>query len=162
MLKQRFAIEAVKLDGFQTADKLSVEPLGYAWGDMQKNIFLRAKSNTLPDIAQLSERWLPTFASLDTLAQWQAAGQFRTVVPSHGPVHEGAAGIAQTRDWLQWLSARMQDSAERGLDLGEVLRVPVPERFARWAAQPAELHRTLAQWYPRYEQRALGASATRP
>lgn len=55
------------LDGFQTADKLSVEPLGYAWGDMQKNIFLRAKSNTLPDIAQLSERWLPTFASLDTL-----------------------------------------------------------------------------------------------
>lgn len=104
-------------------------------------------------------RWI---ASLDTLAQWQAAGQFRTVVPSHGPVHEGAAGIAQTRDWLQWLSARMQDSAERGLDLGEVLRLPVPERFARWAAQPAELHRTLAQWYPRYEQRALGASATRP
>lgn len=97
-------------------------------------------------------RWL---ASLEQLAQWQAAGQFRIVVPSHGPVHEGGAGIAQTRDWLQWLHALMQDSAERGLDLGEVLHLPVPERFARWAAQPAELHRTLAQWYPRYEQRAL-------
>jgi len=104
-------------------------------------------------------RWL---ASLDQLAQWQAAGQFRTVVPSHGPVHEGSAGIAQTRDWLQWLTARMQESAERGLDLGEVLRLPVPERFARWAAQPAELHRTLTQWYPRYEQRVLEASARRP
>ncbi len=97
-------------------------------------------------------RWI---ASLDTLAQWQAAGQFRTVVPSHGPVHEGTAGIAQTRDWLQWLTTRMQDSAERGLDLGEVLRLPVPERFARWAAQPAELHRSLTQWYPQYEQRVL-------
>ena len=104
-------------------------------------------------------RWL---ASLDQLAQWQAAGQFRTVVPSHGPVHEGSAGIAQTRDWLQWLTARMQESAERGLDLGEVLRLPVPERFARWAAQPAELHRTLTQWYPRYEQRVLEGSARRP
>ena len=104
-------------------------------------------------------RWL---ASLDQLAQWQAAGQFRTVVPSHGPVHEGSAGIAQTRDWLQWLTARMQVSAERGLDLGEVLRLPVPERFARWAAQPAELHRTLTQWYPRYEQRVLEGSARRP
>ena len=35
--------------------------------------------------------------------------------------------------------------------------MPVPERFAGWAAQPAELHRSLAQWYPRYERQALGA-----
>lgn len=55
------------LDGFAAADGLKVEPLGFAWGDMQKNIFLRARSNTLPNVAQLSERWLPTFASLDTL-----------------------------------------------------------------------------------------------
>lgn len=55
------------LDGFKTQDNLTVEPLGFAWGDMQKNIFLRARSNTLPDIAQLSERWLPTFAGLDTV-----------------------------------------------------------------------------------------------
>jgi multiple sugar transport system substrate-binding protein len=55
------------LDAFKTADGLTVEPLGFAWGDMQKNIFLRARSKSLPDIAQLSERWLPTFASLDTL-----------------------------------------------------------------------------------------------
>ncbi len=55
------------LDDFTKAEKLTVEPLGFAWGDMQKNIFLRARSKTLPDIAQLSERWLPTFASLDSL-----------------------------------------------------------------------------------------------
>jgi quinoprotein relay system zinc metallohydrolase 1 len=98
--------------------------------------------------------WL---ASLDTLEQLLVSGRARTVVPSHGPVHQGPAGVRQTRDWLQWLTTLMQTSAERGLDLGEVLRTPVPERFAKWAAQPAELHRTLTQWYPRYEQRVMAA-----
>lgn len=100
--------------------------------------------------------WL---SSLDTLERLIASGQVKTVVPSHGPVHSGLAGVQQTRDWLQWLTTLMQSSAERGLDLGEVLRTPVPERFARWAAQPAELHRSLTQWYPRYEQRVLAAPA---
>jgi quinoprotein relay system zinc metallohydrolase 1 len=100
--------------------------------------------------------WL---TSLNTLEQLIASGQVKTVVPSHGPVHSGLAGVRQTRDWLQWLTTLMQTSAERGLDLGEVLRTPVPERFARWAAQPAELHRSLTQWYPRYEQRVLSSPA---
>lgn len=100
--------------------------------------------------------WL---ASLDTLAQWLAAGEVRQVVPSHGPVHSGPVGVQQTRDWLRWLTTLMQASAEQGLDLSELLRTPVPARFAGWAAQPAELHRSLVQWYPRYEQRALDSRA---
>lgn len=102
------------------------------------------------------ERWL---ASLDALEKLITSGQVKTVVPSHGPVHSGLAGVRETRDWLRWLTTLMQESAERGLDLGEVLRTPVPERFKRWAAQPAELHRSLTQWYPRYEQRALAGTA---
>jgi quinoprotein relay system zinc metallohydrolase 1 len=94
-------------------------------------------------------------ASLDALEQWHASGAVKQVVPSHGPVHTGLAGVQQTRDWLRWLTSLMQTSAERGLDLGEVLGTPVPERFKHWAAQPAELHRSLTQWYPRYELRAL-------
>ena len=39
-----------------------------------------------------------------------------------------------------------------------MLRLPVPGRFAGWAAQPAELHRSLTQWYPRYEQRVLAST----
>lgn len=98
------------------------------------------------------ERWL---ASLDALEQLITSGQVKTVVPSHGPVHSGLAGVQQTRDWLHWLTTLMLESAERGLDLSEVLSTPVPERFKDWAAQPAELHRSLTQWYPHYEQRAL-------
>ncbi len=65
-----YAEEAAKpsvdalLKGFEAQTKLTVEPLGYAWGDMQKNIFLRARSKTLPSVAQLSERWLPSFANV--------------------------------------------------------------------------------------------------
>ena len=44
------SVEAL-LKGFEAQTKLSVEPLGYAWGDMQKNIFLRARSKTLPSVA---------------------------------------------------------------------------------------------------------------
>lgn len=95
-------------------------------------------------------RWL---ASLDALERWISAST--VVVPSHGPVHTGRLGVQQTRDWLRWLDSTLQASAERGLDLNELLQLPVPERFARWAAQPAELHRSLTQWYPRHEQRVL-------
>ena len=98
------------------------------------------------------DAWL---ASLDQLERWHAQGRFRTVVPSHGPVHTGLSGLQQTRDWLRWMTTLMRESAERGVDLSELLRTPVPPRFARWAAQPAELHRSLTQWYPRFEQQAL-------
>lgn len=103
--------------------------------------------------------WL---TSLDALDSWVASGAVKHIVPSHGPVHSGAAGVQQTRDWLRWITQHMQDSAERGLDLGEVLRAPVPERFARWAVQPAELHRSLTQWYPRYELQVLSAPPRQP
>jgi multiple sugar transport system substrate-binding protein len=53
--------------GFEASHGLAVEPLGFAWGDMQKNIFLKARSNTLPEVVQLQERWLPTVANLKGL-----------------------------------------------------------------------------------------------
>ena len=95
--------------------------------------------------------------SLGQLEQWQRQGQFKQLVPSHGPVAQGLQGISQTRDWLQWLTGWLDSSAQQGLDLSELLRTPVPARFSHWAAQPAELHRSLAQWYPAYERRALAA-----
>ncbi|AOF86765.1 putative zn-dependent hydrolase/glyoxylase [Hydrogenophaga sp. RAC07] len=100
-------------------------------------------------------------ASLAKLSQWIEDDRIRQVLPSHGPLHSGVGGLDQTRDWLRWLTAHMRESAERGLDLSEVLRLPVPERFKAWAAQPAELHRSITQWYPRYEQQVLGGPATR-
>lgn len=104
------------------------------------------------------DAWL---TSLDTLSRWITTENIRQVVPSHGPLHSGQGGVEQTRDWLRWLTTHMRESAERGLDLSEVLRLPVPARFQAWAAQPAELHRSITQWYPRYEQQVLAAPAPR-
>ncbi len=97
-------------------------------------------------------RWLE---SLDRIEQLVRQHGIRTLVPSHGPVERGLDGIAQTRDWLQWLQATLHESAERGLDLSELIRLPVPPRFASWAAQPAEFIRSVHQLYPAYERQAL-------
>ena len=100
------------------------------------------------------EHWL---ASLDKLEALSNAGYFKWVVPAHGPVHQGLQGIAQTRDWIRWVTQHMRTQAEAGTDLSELLAMPAPARFAHWAALPSELHRTLIRWYPLYEAEALGA-----
>ena len=97
--------------------------------------------------------------SLQALRERVAAHPAATVVPSHGPVHVGTSGIDQTADWLQWLNKTLHDSAQRGLDLGEVLQTPIPARFQRWAAMPAEFIRSVTHLYPRHELAVLQPAA---
>ena len=89
--------------------------------------------------------------SLDALAGLKLA----TVVPSHGPVHEGVFGLQQTRAYLQWLDTSFTRWALLGGEMNEVLRAAPPEAFTRWAAWPAEYTRNVAHLYPRYERAAL-------
>ena len=95
--------------------------------------------------------WLRT---LDLLAGHKMA----TVVPSHGPVHEGQRGLQQTRAYLQWLDGSFTRWAQTGWEVNEVLRAAPPADFARWAAWPAEYTRNVAHLYPRYERAALQRS----
>ena len=97
--------------------------------------------------AQL-DPWLQSLQAL--------AGQaVTTLVPSHGPVRADAAGIAQTQRYLQWLDSTFRVSAERGLEMNEVLRIEVPAEFRGWAGFDAEYVRNVAHLYPRYEQKVL-------
>ncbi|MBN8489330.1 MAG: quinoprotein relay system zinc metallohydrolase 1 [Burkholderiales bacterium] len=98
--------------------------------------------------------WL---ASLDAL---QAQGP-RSVVPSHGPVHEGTRGMQQTRRFLQWLDGHFRAAAQQGWEMNELLRAPVPEEFRAWAAFRTEYVRNVAHLYPRYEREALAAASRR-
>jgi quinoprotein relay system zinc metallohydrolase 1 len=95
------------------------------------------------------KRWL---ASLDALAPLVAE---RTVVPSHGPVHRGDAGLTPTRDYLRWLDQSFARWAQEGADVNDVLRAPMPPAFRAWAAYPAEYVRNVAHLWPRYEKEAL-------
>jgi quinoprotein relay system zinc metallohydrolase 1 len=97
--------------------------------------------------AQL-DTWL---GSLDALA----ARGITQLVPSHGPVQHAQAGIDETRRYLRWLDTTFRQAAQQGLEMSELLALPVPAEFRAWAAFTTEYVRNVAHLYPRYEQRAL-------
>ncbi len=98
------------------------------------------------------------------LAQWQESLDalermpFKVLVPGHGPVVSDARAIAQTRDYLAWLAATLRQAAERGLDMNEVMALPLPERFRGIALADVEYRRSVTHLYPALEQAALGAA----
>ena len=63
---------------------------------------------------------------LDTLQ----ALPWKLIVPGHGPVASDTAPFAQMRDYLGWLDGLMRDGAAQGDDMAEMIRRPIPERFA--------------------------------
>ena len=83
------------------------------------------------------------------------AYQPKTIVPGHGPVLRDHAGIAQTRDYLQWLRDSLQGAARRGLDMNEVLKLVIPARFQQLAVLKTEYERSVSHLYPAYELEAL-------
>jgi quinoprotein relay system zinc metallohydrolase 1 len=99
------------------------------------------------------------------LPAWQTSLQVlqtlnaSVLVPSHGPVATDAAAvdaaISGTRRYLAWLDAAFRDAAAHGLEMNEVLRLPVPTGFKAWAAFDSEYTRNVAHLYPRYEQATL-------
>jgi len=107
-------------------------------------------------------RRVPTTPHAD-LAAWRASlAQLAALpqtlrVPSHGIVAPQVDGLALTRRYLAWLDGALRDAAARGMEMNEVLRMPVPDEFRGWAAFETEFVRNVANLYPRYEQAALDA-----
>ncbi|MBU6258687.1 MAG: quinoprotein relay system zinc metallohydrolase 1 [Burkholderiales bacterium] len=93
----------------------------------------------------------PWLASLQTLAGWK----LRYLVPSHGDVGAGFAAIDGTRRYLDWLDRAFAGAAAQGLEMNEVLRLPMPAEFRRWGAADTEYIRNVADLYPRYEEAVL-------
>ncbi len=144
----RFEIELRELRGHTASDLVLVvrsgaDPLGVVFAG---GLVFAERVPTTPH-AQLAA-WQ---ASLRELALWPQA----LWVPSHGAVDGGRAGIAQTQRYLAWLDTSLRAAAERGDEMNDVLKQPVPESFRRWAAFDTEYIRNVAHLYPRYEQAAL-------
>lgn len=55
-------------DDFAGESGQPMQVIGSAWGDVQRNLLLRQRSRNLPSSAQISERWLPSFAEMPELA----------------------------------------------------------------------------------------------
>lgn len=93
-------------------------------------------------------RWL---AALDTLEAIPA----RHWVPGHGEVSEDTAPIRHTRAYLEWLADTITRGAEAGLDMTEMLAMPIPEAFADMNLAASEFRRSVTHLYPAAEQAAL-------
>ena len=96
--------------------------------------------------------WL---ASLDTLAATLKAADARVIVPSHGPVRTDPSALFQTRDYLRWLDQRLSSAARGGLEMAEILKLPIPAPYKTWAAVDTEYLRNVVHLFPGHEQAVL-------
>ncbi|CAJ0812167.1 hypothetical protein LMG19087_01347 [Ralstonia wenshanensis] len=141
-------IDLIRLDGHTDDDLVLVDRTSgvvFAGG-----IAFRDRIPTTPH-ANIAH-WL---ASLDALQKIVADSGARVLIPSHGPALGKADAITQTRQYLQWLEARMRRAAAEGRDLAEVIAMPVDAPYAQWGGMPAEYVRNVTRFYPRYENAAL-------
>ncbi|AVO56123.1 quinoprotein relay system zinc metallohydrolase 1 [Ectopseudomonas mendocina] len=93
--------------------------------------------------------WL---ADLDRLE----AMPWKQIVPGHGPLTTDAAPFTQMRDYLGWLDGLLRQGAEQGAEMNELIRAPIPERFAQVNLSRYELIRSVSHLYPSYERNAMG------
>lgn len=93
--------------------------------------------------------WLADLDRLEALP-------WKQIVPGHGPLTSDAAPFVQMRDYLGWLDGLLREGAQQGAEMNELIRAPIPERFARVSLSRYELIRSVSHLYPRYERSALG------
>lgn len=118
-------------------------------GDLVFN--LRAPTTPHADIAH----WLQSLTALEKITGERG---FRVLLPGHGQPASDAAPIRQTRAWLEWLAARMNEAARAGLEMNEVLALPLPPQFANMPMAVEEYRRSVGHLFPAAENSALGAA----
>jgi quinoprotein relay system zinc metallohydrolase 1 len=89
--------------------------------------------------------WLADIATLQGLP-------WKLIVPGHGPIASDPQPFVQMRDYLGWLDQLLRDGAANGSDMSEMIRSPIPERFAGINLSRYELIRSVSHLYPRYER----------
>ncbi|SJZ90806.1 quinoprotein relay system zinc metallohydrolase 1 [Oceanospirillum multiglobuliferum] len=92
--------------------------------------------------------WLTSLDQLDQLP-------YKTLIAGHGPIDQTRSATAQTRQYLLWLDKVMQQGAEQGLSMAEMLSQWRKNPLREIALSEYEFVRSLAHWYPAYEVAAL-------
>ncbi len=141
-------LRLIALDGHTGADlAIYDETSGVLFaGDLVFNG--RAPTTPHADITH----WL---AALERLEAVTREAGFSALVPGHGVVSRDAAPIRQTRAWLLWLQGAMRQAARAGLDMNEVLALPLPAEFAELPVANSEYRRSVGHLFPAAEQEAL-------
>ena len=99
---------------------------------------------------------LPTWrASLAKLSEID----HRLLVPGHGPVEAGRRGIDQTRRWLDTVEGRIGDGFEQGLDITEMMAMPLPDWTDGIAVARYEYARSVMHLMPDLDGERLPVQA---
>ena len=80
---------------------------------------------------------------------------FKTVVPAHGLIVNHKGPIDQTIAYLNWMDDIFTQSAQQGLSMTEVIKLPIPEKFRGIKVKRREFERSVAHLYPKYEEQAF-------
>jgi len=108
------------------------------------DVIFYQRALTTPNSPSL-DVWLADVATLEALPwQW--------IVPGHGPLASDNKPFAQMRDYLGWLDNLMRSGAQQGAEMTELIRTPIPPRFANISLSRYELIRSVSHLYPRYER----------
>lgn len=82
-----------------------------------------------------------------------AAIDFKILVPGHGEISYDKKPIEQTLDYMNWLETTIETAVENGLEMNEVLKTPIPERFHSLEVLRREFTRSVIHRYPYYENK---------
>jgi quinoprotein relay system zinc metallohydrolase 1 len=137
-------LRLLALDGHSAADLVLLdETTGVLFAG---DIVFHDRTPTTPHAD--APRWL---IALDKLA----SVKFNVMVPGHGNVATGPEPIAQTRGYLEWLTATLTNAAEAGRTMAEVLEPDAPQSVTKLAVFPEEYQRSVAHLFPAIESRVL-------
>lgn len=95
------------------------------------------------------------------LKQWMAEIEqlrkipFTLMLPGHGPKVEDQRALDQMKDYLHWLDKTLEEAAEQGKSMTEVMATEIPSRFDGIALRQQELERSVFHLYPGYEAAAF-------
>ena len=72
-----------------------------------------------------------------------------------GPVDRNGASIVMTRGYLRWLNLSLRDTLDRGLDMAEIMMLPLPAEYVWPGAVPGEFKLSGIYFFPELEQEVL-------
>ena len=90
------------------------------------------------------DEWITTLQAIKAIP-------FKVLVPGHGAISDSHTPIEETIDYLTWLKKRLLDSYQSGLDITEVMELPIPKRFRNFSLARDEYRRSVHNLYPAIE-----------
>lgn len=141
-------LELISLNGHTEADMVIFDHRSGAL--FAGDLVFQGRTPTTPHAS--IKAWL---AALDQLQALTRRGNFRVLVPGHGKPAPHAEALDQTRDYLRWLDKTLIAAARTGMDMTEVMTMPIPYPWSDLALAREEFQRSVSHLFPALEEAYL-------